>query len=284
MLWEKGLLGSHSSQVLVDTTLYMAGLYLALRSGDEHRRLCFSDVELVEKAGNVPHLVYTESVSKKNPGGLGHRKVDAKRVCHYANTGWPKRCFVELYKQYRLHRPRDIKIDVFYLAPIPNPNGVVWYKKQAIGVNSLSNTIKRLCIKGGVDGYKANHSLRVTSAIRIFPSGTEEQLIMERTGHRSTDGVRIYKRSSAEQQAVVSSVLNREKSSVLLSALLLKAWRKKISLLQKSSKASLLLLHLMLSPMYHFLVVAELHQLSLWFYVMCLYWCASLVHPLCTFC
>ena len=42
----------------------------------------------------------------------------------------------------------------------------------------------------------------------------DEQLIMERTGHRSTDGVRAYKRSSLEQQALVSRVLNREKNSV----------------------------------------------------------------------
>ncbi len=35
----------------------------------------------------------------------------------------------------------------------------------------------------------------------------DEQLIMKRTGHRSTDGVRAYKRSSLEQQALVSRVL-----------------------------------------------------------------------------
>ena len=33
---------------------------------------------------------------------------------------------------------------------------------------------------------------------------------MERTGHRSSDGVRAYKRSCVEQQEVVSQVLNRE--------------------------------------------------------------------------
>ena len=36
MLWEKGVLGYHSPQALVDT-MVLAGLYFALHSGDEAR-------------------------------------------------------------------------------------------------------------------------------------------------------------------------------------------------------------------------------------------------------
>ena len=154
------MLGNHSPQALVDTMVYMAGLYFALRSGDEHRRLCVGDIELVEKSGSAPYLRYTESVSKNNPGGLKHRKCETKQVCQYANTERPDRCFVNLYKDYCSHRPKDVTTNAFYLAPIANPKGIVWYKNQAIGVNSLSSTVKRLCSVGGVGGYKTNHSLR----------------------------------------------------------------------------------------------------------------------------
>jgi len=71
--------------------------------------------------------------------------------------------------------------------------------------------VKCLCQKAGIGGYKTNHSLRVTVATRLFQNGMDEQLIMERTGHRSTDGIQAYKRSCNEQQALVSRVLNREK-------------------------------------------------------------------------
>ena len=64
ILRNKGLLGSHSPQSLVDTMVFMSGLYFALRSGDEHRNLRFSSIELVEKEGVIPHLVYTETISK----------------------------------------------------------------------------------------------------------------------------------------------------------------------------------------------------------------------------
>ena len=41
---------------------------------------------------------------------------------------------------------------------------------------------------------------------------------MERTGHRSKDGVRVYKRSSTNQHKMLSRVLNREteKSHILV--------------------------------------------------------------------
>ena len=56
------------------------GIYFALRSGKEHRELRFSScqIEVVQKEGQRPYLLYTEDQSKNHPGGLMGRKFHPK--------------------------------------------------------------------------------------------------------------------------------------------------------------------------------------------------------------
>ena len=88
-LWASHVLGDHSPQALLDTMVFMCGLYYALRSGQEHRSLRMDQIRLVEPPGELSFLVYTENASKNNPDGLKHRKLSAKEVKHYANVECP---------------------------------------------------------------------------------------------------------------------------------------------------------------------------------------------------
>ena len=65
----------------------------------------------------------------------------------------------------------------------------------------------------GIQGHQTNHSLRVTTATRLFHAGVDEQLIMKCTGHRSLDGVRLYKRVSNEQDREISEMLNNAENA-----------------------------------------------------------------------
>ena len=76
-----------------------------------------------------------------------------------------------------------------------------------------------MCKKGGIQGYKTNHSLRATAATRLYASGVGEQLVMERTGHRSIEGIRSYKRTSNDQQEAVSDILSTNKKPCMEVAL-----------------------------------------------------------------
>ncbi len=205
-LWDKGLLGDSNPQVLLDTMIWMCGLYFALRSGQEYRSLCPGQIKVVEVPGESPHLVYRKDVSKNNQGGLKHRRIQPKSVVHYANPD-SSQCFVRLYRLYCSKCPSNKPENAFYLTARSRPTEECWYSREPVGHNVLGSTVKRLCEKGGISGYKTNHSLRVTAATRLFRSGVDEQIIMNVTGHQSVDGVRAYKRMSEEQYQDVSSVL-----------------------------------------------------------------------------
>ncbi len=81
-MWEKGILDKSSPQVLLDTMVYMCGVFFALRSGQEHRDLQFGQFKLTQKEGHK-FIVYTENVSKNRPGGIKQRKVEPKIVEHH---------------------------------------------------------------------------------------------------------------------------------------------------------------------------------------------------------
>ena len=99
----------------------------------------------------------------------------------------------------------------------------VWYSNRPLGHNTLPNTVARLCSSAGIQGHKTNHSLRATATSRLYQSGVEEQQVMERTGHRTVEGVRSYKRTSEQQQQALSDILNQPCSSATSSSTVIPA-------------------------------------------------------------
>ena len=203
-LWRTGQLGDLNHQQLLDTVIYCCGLFFALRSGREHQQLQRSppQIQLIEQAGERAYLKYQEDISKNHPGGLKGRKITPIVVYHHANLVNPERCFVRLFKKYSSLTPPDAPANA---KPPKTPTSTCWYSCQPLGHNPLG---ARLCRSAGISGFKTNHSLRATSASRLYQSGVEEQQIMERTGHRSLEGVRSYKRTSDEQREALSDILN----------------------------------------------------------------------------
>ena len=212
LLWQKGLLGSHSPQALVDTMVVLNGLYFALRSGSEHHQLrshpC--QIQLIEKHGQRPYLEYTEDVSKNRQGGIKGRKVKPKVVRHHDNPTNPDRCFVRLFKLYQSVLPKNRPNDSFYFHPLKEPTQGCWFTPKPIGHNLLQATVTCLCREAGISGFRTNHSLCATTATRMYQASIDEQLIMERTGHRSLEGVREYKRTSDNQKEQLSDLLNSQ--------------------------------------------------------------------------
>ena len=181
ILWNKGLLGDHSPQSLLNTMVFMNGLYFALRSGREHRELRFdsSQIEVVARDGERAYLLYTEDESKNRPGGLKGRRISRKHVKHHVNVENPSRCFVRLLQLYRSCCTDKPKRNSFYLRPLSKPTQHCWYSREPLGHNTLANVVSSMCKEAGITGFYTNHSLRATSATRLYSAGADGQLIME---------------------------------------------------------------------------------------------------------
>jgi integrase len=202
-LWETEL-GEDTPEKLLRTLFYLNGLHFALRGRDEHANLTMDQIR-IETRDRVECLVYTEKNSKTYAGGLKQRRIAPKEVVHFSKEENPARCHIRLLKKFTSVRPEGATR--FYLLPLKKP-GAVWFASRPYGKNSLGKLMKLLCESAGIEGAKRNHSLRATCATRLYQAGVDEQLIMERTGHRSVDGVRQYKRTSNMQLQNCSAVID----------------------------------------------------------------------------
>ena len=159
----------------------------------------------MEPPNEVPYLVYKED-------GLKQRKLIPKEVVHHANTGNSSRCLVRLYKLYNSLCPTNRPANSFYLTPFVKPRYDCWYRASPMGHNKLADVIPRLMKSAGIKGYFTDHSLRVTAATRLYDAQLDDATIMSRTGHRSVDGVRAYKRTNTKLKQLSSSILHAQKT------------------------------------------------------------------------
>ena len=81
-----------------------------------------------------------------------------------------------------------------------------------MGHNALESFLKDILKEAGIDHTnRSNHSLRATSISRMYQKQIPEKLIMERSGHQSTEGVMSYQRTTAAQQKAVCNALSKPK-------------------------------------------------------------------------
>ena len=210
-LWTNGILGSHNPQVLLNTVVYMLGLHCALRAGKEHRslrRIPFdSQFDYKTDSAGVTFIRYTEDFGlKTNKGGLKYRKTDWKTVDIHPSSNI-SRCPVAILSKYFSMLPKTSQCKALYLQVKRKFDDTCWYLDRPVGVITLREVVKNVCKMGSIKGYHTNHSLRASSATRMYWGGVDEQIIQEVTGHRSLC-VCSYKRTSDEQRRKVSQIIS----------------------------------------------------------------------------
>ena len=219
-LWKKGLLGEDSPDKLRGTVLFLIGMNMGLRAGDEHHALrrntpdTESQIQFKCDSKGVRCVVYKEdSVTKCNDGGIKHMRKQRKIVWVHPSDD-KARDPVRLIEKYINLCPvvtEKSKKFNFYLRSLEKPTPSRWYGEQPVSINTLRSVVKNMIKDGNLPGFKTNHSLRRSGTTRLFQNGIDRKLIKEFTGH-VLDAVDNYAVTSDEQRAEMSKIIHGEKA------------------------------------------------------------------------
>lgn len=170
-----------------------------MRSYDEHRNLrCAQFEKKLDEKGRVC-IGYTDFGSKTNCGGLKHMKVENKTIHQYENVSDPDHCAGNIFVKYFDFIPNCD--GHFYIRPLPNDGlDMPRFGKQPVGRCTLAQLIPEMCKAAGIEGRKTGHSGKVTCATTLYHQNFSDQLIKERTGHRSLEALHKYEHTGSDQQ------------------------------------------------------------------------------------
>ena len=193
--------------------MYLLGVNLALRAGDEHYALrrpggCVSSQLSFEYNDlKMRCLVYCEdTVTKTNKGGLLDMKKERKVVWIKPNMNdWTQHPVRIVEKYFNLLLTEGAKPNL-YLQSLKKPRPNCWYSSTPIGINNLRKVVSTMLRDAGLNGFFTNHSLRRTCATRLFQSGESVKIIKEITGHIS-DSVHNYQTTSDAQRMHASAII-----------------------------------------------------------------------------
>ncbi|XP_061187163.1 uncharacterized protein LOC133195333 [Saccostrea echinata] len=207
-LWEKRLLGDVTGKALLNTMFFYNCKLFGLRGVDEHRGMEIDLIELgFDKYGHF--LKFKGRSNKTFKGGLAQRHVQAKEIVHHFQN-------MKLYNMHQKYIEIITKCGesrAFYRRALENgPDNELRFSQQAIGVNKLAAIMKTMFLEAGIPGYFTNHSGKRTLATTLYQAGVPEQEMMERTGHRSVESVRKYKRPSTDMLKDISNLLEPQQS------------------------------------------------------------------------
>jgi hypothetical protein len=210
LMWKEGALGVDSPASLLRATFYTVGLHFCLRGGQEHRdlkRTQFTRVPTDGYSGST-YYQYVENGSKNYQGRFNETGQPNKVGRAHAQPNSGTRCPVRILDLYLEKLPPGST--AFYMQPLqklPTESSQPWFKNMPVGVNPLKNMMAKVSELAGVSVKYTNHSLRATSASRMFQSGVPEKIVAEVTGHKSMKALRQYERTTDQQfQAVGNSI------------------------------------------------------------------------------
>ena len=206
--WEAKVFHINTPIGLSNATFYYIGLRFALRGGQEIYSLTTNNFSLEERDG-IQRLVYRESTSKNNGGGLKDKKFQAKTVEVLRDDELGDRCVVRLYTLY-IEKRSNVGQDFLWVKPIPKPQ-TKWFSSQRLGVHTCQRKLKNFASEVSLEGRLTNHSMRRTSASRMARGGLNHRAIQSVTGHHSSAFLEYVEQDDTDIVSISRSIAGKRK-------------------------------------------------------------------------
>ena len=164
-MWQCGQLGMHCGKSLINTLWLLFTQHFGLRGRQEHHDMKVEDYTFkIDDEGNN-FLTFAEGITKTRQSGLREKsRLTIPKM--FENPSEPSRCPLAIFQFYLSKHPLEYRQSgPFYLAIISNPTTDIWFKKSAIGVNTINNIMKSMKTNSPLSNSKkrlTNHSARKT--------------------------------------------------------------------------------------------------------------------------
>ena len=188
VLFEDGQLGDHSPEALIRTVWYFLTLHFGMRGRDEHHKLRYGDLKLLQDS-NGEYLQWCfERGTKTRTGEVSGSMNRAFQPKMFATN--TDRCPVYFFKAFISYRPESSNYpeSPFYLGiKHKRPSDAnIWYINCPMGINTLGNFMKTASAAVGIDGKRVtNHSIRKTMIQRLVDSKFPPIEVAQLSGHKT---------------------------------------------------------------------------------------------------
>ena len=219
--WEMGIFGNIDASTLQFTVWFLMTIHFGFRGRDEHRKLCWGDVQLINETDGSESLIVSKARGSKTRDGADPTHTDRHRTTPKCVAIGGNRCLINLYKQYRDSRPAEACKDdsPFYIQAIPinriKTGETVIYYATPMGKNTLGKLLKNACEKANIPGRKTNHGARKTCVKMLKNAGIDDRKIIKITRHKDPNSLRPYDDElSSEDHKKMSQILDGYDSSI----------------------------------------------------------------------
>ena len=212
ILWECGQLGTFTPESLTNTVFWLLIHHFGLRGRQQRHDMKMEDFCFAKDNNGIEFITFSEGVTKTSGQGLNARPRLQKPKMF--STGG-SRCPVETFRLFMSRRPYDmINKGPVYLQAMKNLSGLIWYKRQPMGKDSINAIMKKMKKNSPLqelcpDKKLTNHSGRKTIVRKMKASGIPKCEIINITGHRHGRGLDPYDSGDENEQRFWSNVIDK---------------------------------------------------------------------------